>query len=227
VVLDTQAHAAAFAAEFGVPAEKMGAVFVGVEPEVFAAALPGEGEGDPNSVRILFYGQLIPLHGVETILRAARLAKDEPFEWVLIGRGQEEERVRAMLEEEPLPRLEWVPWVPYEELARWIGAADVCLGIFGASGKAARVIPNKVFQVAAMGKPLVTRDSPAIRELLEEGGGVYLVPPADPEALMEALRRFRTEREELAGKVLHAEARGRMQPVAIGRALLAVLGEVV
>ncbi len=238
VLLDTRAHAEAFSRAFRLSAERVGSVFVGVEPEAFPPALPSPprspsptrthalpGEGE-EVTRILFYGQLIPLHGVETILRAARLARGEPFEWVLIGQGQEEDRVRRMLDEEPLPRLRWIPWVPYSELARWIGEADVCLGIFGAGGKAARVIPNKVFQVLAVGKPLITRDSPAIRELLAEGAGVYLIPPADPEALLDALRRFRAERAELAGQVLHAEARERIEPRAIGRDLMAILGGV-
>jgi glycosyltransferase involved in cell wall biosynthesis len=179
-----------------------------------------------GAVRVLFYGQLIPLHGVETILRAARAARDEDFEWTLIGQGQEEDLVRHMLAEEPLERLRWIPWVPYEDLARWIHDADVCLGIFGGSGaggKAARVIPNKVFQAVSAGRPLVTRDSPAIRELLADGPGVYLVPPADPDALLDALRRFRAERETLAGIDLHAAARERIQPREIGRELLAIL----
>ncbi|HYU32890.1 MAG TPA: glycosyltransferase family 4 protein [Thermoanaerobaculia bacterium] len=239
VLLDTRAHAEAFARTFRLPSAKMGAVFVGAEPEVFPPARPspprspspththtrpGEGEEEKEeTVKVLFYGQLIPLHGVETILRAARLAREEPFEWVLIGRGQEEERVRRMLAEEPLPRLRWVPWVPYEELARWIGEADVCLGIFGASGKAGRVIPNKVFQILSVGKPLVTRDSPAIRELLAPGPGVSLIPPDDPAALVEALRRFRAERPALAGTALHADVRERITPRAIGRDLLAIL----
>jgi glycosyltransferase involved in cell wall biosynthesis len=220
VLLDTRTHAAAFARAFRLPPGRVASVLVGVEPEVFPPAQPSP---PAKILRILFYGQLIPLHGVETILRAAREARAEPFEWVLIGQGQEEERVRRMLAEEPLPQLRWIPWVPYEELARWIGEADVCLGIFGASGKAAHVIPNKVFQVIAAGKPLVTRDSPAIRELLAEGPGVYLVPPADPQALLTALRRFRAERTAWAGTVLHAEARERIQPRAVGRELLAVL----
>jgi glycosyltransferase involved in cell wall biosynthesis len=226
VLLDTRAHAGAFASAFGLPPERVAAVFVGVEPELFPP-IPSHprGAGD-ESIRILFYGQLIPLHGVETILSAARMAREEPFDWVLIGQGQEEERMRRMLDEEPLERLRWIPWVPYEELARWIGDADVCLGIFGASGKAARVIPNKVFQAVAAGRPLVTRDSPAIRELLagpEVHPGVYLVPPADPGALLAALRRFRAERSTLAGTVLHAEVRERILPQAIGRDLLDVL----
>jgi glycosyltransferase involved in cell wall biosynthesis len=223
VILDTRAHAEHFARTFRLPPERVGAVFVGAEPEAFP---PKPIEARDGAVRVLFYGQLIPLHGVETILRAARAARDEGFEWTLIGQGQEEDLVRRMLAEEPLERLRWIPWVPYEDLARWIHDADICLGIFGGigdSGKAARVIPNKVFQAVSAGRPLVTRDSPAVRELLAEGPGVYLVPPADPDSLLEALRRFRAERQTLAGTDLHAAARERILPRAIGRELLAVI----
>jgi glycosyltransferase involved in cell wall biosynthesis len=242
VLLDTRAHAEHFTRLFGLPPERMAAVFVGAEPEVFSTVPPspggregvGEGgQGGEGPVRVLFYGQLIPLHGIETILRAARLARkdgkdqkdetDAGFEWVIIGRGQEEEKVRRMLAEEPLERLRWIPWVPYPDLAGQIHTADVCLGIFGASGKAANVIPNKVFQIVSCGKPLITRDGPAIRELLDEGPGVYLVPPADPEALLAALRRFRDERESLAGVALHAAARERITPRAIGGELTGIL----
>ena len=220
VVLDTRAHAEHFVSTFRLPPEKVEAVFVGAEPEAFPPIPYEPGDG---AVRVLFYGQLIPLHGVETILRAARAARDEAFEWTLIGSGQEEDLVRRKLAEEPLERLRWIPWVPYEDLARHIHESDVCLGIFGAGGKAARVIPNKVFQAVSAGRPLVTRDSPAIRELLSEGPGAYLVPPADPDSLLDALRRFRAERQALAGIELHAAARERIQPRAIGRELLAVM----
>jgi glycosyltransferase involved in cell wall biosynthesis len=223
VLLDTRAHAEGFARLFGLPPARLGSVLVGAEPEAFPPAAPEANARPDGPVRVLFYGQLIPLHGVETILRAARAARGENFEWVLIGRGQEEERVRRMLAEEPLERLRWIPWVPYEELADYIRDAHVCLGIFGASAKAANVIPNKVFQIVSCGRPLITRDGPAVRELLAEGPGVYLVPPADPEALLAALRRFREERDGLPAGPLHAAARERITPRAVGGDLLAVL----
>jgi glycosyltransferase involved in cell wall biosynthesis len=197
------------------------AVPVGAEPEAFPPVERAVRTEDP--VRVLFYGQLIPLHGVETILQAARATRDEPFEWTLIGDGQEAERVRRFLEENPLDRLRWVRWVPYGELARWIGEADVCLGIFGTSGKAARVIPNKVYQVISRGRPLVTRDGPAIRELLTgDEPGVWLVPPGDPEALAAALRRFRDERGRLAAPLFDG-LRPRIAPRAVGARLLEVV----
>jgi glycosyltransferase involved in cell wall biosynthesis len=190
VFLDTEAHARRVESLFALPAGHCGAVWVGAEVEHFAPALaerPATSAGEP--MRVLFYGQFIPLHGIETIVAAARLMKDEPVEWTVVGRGQEQERIARLLTQEPLPRLRREEWVEYGELCRWIARADLCLGIFGTSGKAASVIPNKVFQIVAMGRPLVTRDSPAIRELLEHAPPcTYLVPCADPRALAAAVR---------------------------------------
>jgi glycosyltransferase involved in cell wall biosynthesis len=120
-----------------------------------------------------------------------------------------------------LEHLNWIPWAPYRELADWIDHADVCLGIFGDSDKASRVIPNKVFQILAMGKPLITRDSPAIRELLAaDMPGVYLIPPADPEALVGAIRKFRSERDSLKDIILHNAVLNRIKPIFIGKHLI-------
>src|SRR6185437_8339843 len=50
-------------------------------------------------LQVLFYGQFIPLHGIGTIIEAARLLRDAPIQWTLVGRGQEAPRIRAMLAE--------------------------------------------------------------------------------------------------------------------------------
>lgn len=189
VVLDTAAHAEMFRELYDLPSGKMAAVFVGAEARFWVSPSIGPTRPDNPPLRVLFYGQFIPLHGTETIVEAARLARDEPIEWRLIGRGQDAPRIRAMLAREPLPRLTWAEWVPYDQLRMEIEQADICLGIFGTTRKAARVIPNKVFQVIAAGKPLVTRDSPAMHELAgPQPPGIRLVAPGDAAALLAALK---------------------------------------
>lgn len=226
VILDTEAHAAYMAKTYRIATERMAALPVGVEPEHFPLrSWTGTSKTRDRAIEVLFYGQFIPLHGIDTIVRAARLARDEPIEWVLIGGGQEEARIRRLLAEAPLPRLEWLPWVDYTELKDWIHRSDICLGIFGDSDKAARVIPNKVFQVLSAGVPLVTRDSPAIREILhDDTPGVRLVPPADPEALLAAIRDLA---REAAGnrwsEPLYADLRQRIAPRAVGDSLRRLL----
>jgi glycosyltransferase involved in cell wall biosynthesis len=213
VVLDTRAHASYFVDTFKLPARRCDAVWVGAEPEVFPVAVKDDLPATDEKI-VLFYGQFIPLHGIETIIRAARQARDQSIRWVIIGSGQEEGRMRKMLDESPLARVEWLPWVNYPELTQWIRRADVCLGIFGDSDKAARVIPNKVFQILMSGKPLITRDSPAIRELLgAEMPGIWLVPAADASALKVAVRE---SLEEKHGSGLHAAVRQQILPRSIG-----------
>lgn len=223
VVLDTQAHADYFALTFHIPPSKLAAVFVGAELEIFSPQPQrAPQQSTERDLTVLFYGQFIPLHGIDTIIRAAQSLKCDPVQWILIGQGQTEPEIRRLLDSQPLPKLQWISWIPYRQLSEWIERADVCLGIFGASAKAGRVIPNKVFQILASGKPLITRDSPAIRELLApDASGICLVPPEDPEALAEAICRISARnRMHKSGEVLHGEIVSQISPQAVGSAFL-------
>lgn len=219
LVLDTQQHAAYFVERYGIAAEKTAAVFVGADPDAFPRHLRQESSSTARPFTVLFYGTFIPLHGVETIVRAAGLTRDVDVDWVLIGQGQDEARIREMLDADPPLRVKMIAWKPYTEefVHAWMCKADVCLGLFGDSEKAGRVIPNKVFQIISVGKPLITRDSPAVREFVNpEMAGVYLVPPSDPKALAEAVRQMATSRGEFDGVALHGEVAPRILPGAIG-----------
>ena len=179
VVADTDANARFLAQLAGL--ERVETCFVGAEDAVF-----GPNSRPASFTHALFVGKLIPLHGIDTILGAARLTPELHFR--VIGSGQ----LESLLEERP-DNVEWVPWVEYRELRDEHARAGVALGIFGTSSKAARVIPNKAFQALACGTPLVTADTPAARELLTDGKDALLVPPGDPAALAEALRRLATD----------------------------------
>lgn len=223
IVLDTSAHASYFATTFGIPRNRCDAVWVGAEPEVFPEVAKYPAPADGRRI-VLFYGQFIPLHGIDTIIQAARETRGEPIRWILIGSGQEDARIRKMLEDTPLPDVERISWVSYTELSRWIRHADICLGIFGGSDKAGRVIPNKVFQILMSGKPLITRDSPAIRELpLADISCVRLVPPADAPALAAAVREGLAES---CKPDLGSDIRDLIAPHAIGRQFAAVVRSV-
>ena len=54
------------------------------------------------------------------------------------------------------------------------------------------MIPNKAFQALACGTPLVTADTPAARELLDDESAL-LVPAGDAEALAAAVRRLASD----------------------------------
>jgi glycosyltransferase involved in cell wall biosynthesis len=185
VVADTRAHADHLSELAGLPRNRVEVAFVGAEERIFT---PGWSPAEPFTV--LFVGKLIPLHGLETILAAAQAAPELRFR--LIGSGQ----LEALLRDRPA-NVEWIPWVEYERLPEELHRAGCALGIFGTSGKAQRVIPNKAFQALACATPLVTADTPAARELLVDGESALLIAPGDPDALAAALHRLAGD-DELA-----------------------------
>ncbi|APE29150.1 glycosyltransferase [Aurantiacibacter gangjinensis] len=187
VVLDTQAHAALMGELHAVPISKLGAVMVGAEEGAFGL-LPSRRCDPGRPPKVLFYGQFIPLHGIATIVEAALSDRGRTFEWRIIGQGQEAERIDAILANADAPHIKRIGWVDYSKLQDEMADADICLGIFGTSDKASRVIPNKVYQALQAGKVLVTRDSPAMRELVSDSApGLHLCEAGSPAALLDAL----------------------------------------
>jgi glycosyltransferase involved in cell wall biosynthesis len=181
VVADTAENARHLAELADLADRRLAVCFVGAEERLFRP-----GWQPAQAFHALFVGKLIPLHGLETILAAARLAPELPFR--IVGTGQ----LDALMADRP-PNVEWVDWVEYEQLPEELQRAGCALGVFGTSPKTGRVIPNKAFQALACGTPLVTADTPAARELLVDGESALLVPPGEPEALCGAVRRLASD----------------------------------
>ena len=231
VLADTAAHARYFHEALGVPERRLEVAFVGALP---VRERCRSRQLAPTRRRTLGrtttrwscvqYGKWSPLHGTETVLDAADALRDGPYRFVLIGEGQLSAALRDGVARRRLTNVELPGSLPVDQLRRRVADADVCLGIFGASDKAARVIPNKVFDGLAAGRPVVTRDSPAARELLVDGTNALLVPAADGGALAAALRRLRDggERARLAAAAA-ALYEARCTPAAVGSRLLAAL----
>lgn len=207
VVADTEQNARFFRDEFGLPADRVRVCLVGAEDRLFRP-----GWQPPAPFHALFVGKLIPLHGLETILAAAALLPEVEFR--IVGSGQ----LEPLLSVRPA-NVSWEPWVEYEHLPAELQRAGCALGVFGTGEKTSRVIPNKAFQALACGRPLVTADTPAARELLTNGVDALLVPAGDAAALAAAVQALAAD-AALAERV---GAAGRATYEA--RASEAVLGE--
>lgn len=192
LIIDTKEHARYIETLFRLPHKQVSSLWTGVETDSFAHArttlISNKNPGD--KIRVLYYGQFIPLHGLDTIIAAADLIERERnvvCEWILIGKGQLQDEIDKEIDNLQLQSILRIDWVDYSELADWISKADLCLGIFGSSGKAMRVVPNKIYQILAAGRPLVTADSPAIREVFSESTWIKLVKPGDPQELKDGV----------------------------------------
>jgi glycosyltransferase involved in cell wall biosynthesis len=231
ILADTAAHRDYFCRTYGLKPQKVRVLYLGFDDHIFRSAVPVSLPAAPPSsarpFRVLFFGSFLPLHGVEIAAEAAKLlAKETGIRFRLIGSGQTFPAVRRFVEQNHLDNVELVGRRPLCPLPIEIAAADVCLGVFGRTEKSRRVIPHKVVQSMAMGRPVITARSPAIEELFAHRRDIFLcdepLAPSLALAILE-LRRDGALRESIAaaGACL---VRERLAPASVGRSLLDILG---
>jgi glycosyltransferase involved in cell wall biosynthesis len=187
VLVDTEEHAAL--------------VPVSARQQVVVAPVgsPDTWFGTPSEIvasplKVLFFGLFTPLQGAATIGAAiAMLPPGSPIEVTMVGAGQDLPEARRRAAGSPL--VSWREWAEPDELRALLREHHVCLGIFGATPKARRVTPNKVYQGAASGCAILTSDTAAQRRAL--GDAARFVPVADPGALAEALRSLAADPDEV------------------------------
>lgn len=146
-----------------------------------------------DSFRVLYFGQYIPLHGLETVLAAAHRLHGRPdIQFELVGTGQTYDTMCRLAAELGLRNVHFISeWLRPERLAvEHIRRADVCLGVFGQQPKAARVVPQKIYAALASGRTVITADTPAVHELLTPGDELWTIPAGDAEALAAAIGRL-------------------------------------
>lgn len=222
VLLDTDAHVDYFVEAFRLDRSKFQRVLVGADPSFFYRPSLPTGEPVGEKFSVLHYSKFAPLHGLSYMLQAAKLLEaDSRVEFLLVGGGQMKEEVGRMSAELRLTNVRRVDWMTPDELRVAIAEAGACLGIFGDTAKASRVIPNKVYQCMAVGGAIVTRDSPGIRELLRHEENALLCPPADPEGIAEAIARLLAEPQlrQRIGTNAREVFRQRCQPAEVCRPL--------
>jgi glycosyltransferase involved in cell wall biosynthesis len=193
VLLDTEAHRAYVADR--VDARCRSATFYLGAERIFSPG-PERPQTAGNPLRVLFYGQYVPLHGARTIVEAAALLGPQAgIELTMIGTGAERAAVEAMASARGCTHVRFEDWASYELLPQRLRDSDVALGIFGVTPKAKIVIPTKVYQAAATGRAVVTGETPAIREVFTPGTHLLTVPRGDAGALAGALRQLRDDPE--------------------------------
>jgi len=190
LVVDTHLHAEFLVRKFGWAESKIVVVPVG-SPLVELSGRQETGQDGPKQEppTIAYVGSFVPLHGVGTIIEAARMisAEGHNTQFRFIGEGQDYERARKLAAD--IDVIQFRGGVSREEALRETQQADIVLGIFGSSTKAGLVVPFKVYDALACGKPVITARTPATEELLQHGEDSWLVTP-EPAALAKAINQL-------------------------------------
>lgn len=157
VLVDTEASKDYFSQIFRLPLWRLRSAPLAIGSQPFRE-VRGYERAD-GEFRVVFMGTLIPLHGINVILEAARLLHDAPqIKFILIGDGQMGGEVARAMSEGRLANLIWHrQWLSLNEVAAALSQADICLGVFGGGAKASRVLPFKIYYALAAGRAVVSQ----------------------------------------------------------------------
>jgi glycosyltransferase involved in cell wall biosynthesis len=192
VFIDTYAQLEYYKKNFGLNENKVSLIRVGADDSVLK---PTRNVISPK-LKLLFYGSYQPSQGAKRIIEAANLLKNEDFEWLFIGRGQDRPAVENFARSNNLKKVTFVDTLPFSKLVSYINSANVVFGVFGNTIKTRMVIHNKIFQAIAMGRILITQDTPATREILRDGHDTFLVNP-NPQAIAKKIMFIKKNRRKI------------------------------
>jgi glycosyltransferase involved in cell wall biosynthesis len=181
ILLDTNEHISYVSQLFEVPRYKFIRVPIGADDTIFRYT-----PRDYTHNELLWWGTYIPLQGVETLIASISGATH----LTMVGDGQMKNQ---MIKNHK--NIQYWPKLPQSEIVKMSSDYGIAMGIFGSTSKADRVVPNKVYEALALGMPVITADTLAVRELgIKSGIHAITVPPGDPTKLKEAIERLSSDK---------------------------------
>jgi glycosyltransferase involved in cell wall biosynthesis len=161
--------------------------------------------GLPEGVFVWAYAGNIGLaHGLEFAADAAGVLGEE-YVLVVVGEGPRRAALEQRIADQPLGSVQLQGLMTAIDAARRLRAADAVL----VSERQERTVSAKLYDVCAMGRPIVAACRGELRRIVEREEIGLAVPHGDPQALADAVRRLRSDPElrERMGERARAFAR--------------------
>jgi starch synthase len=179
--------------EQGYPPEKIATIYNGFDPAAFATErTPEEARrlmGLPERPTVVYAGRIAPLKRIDLLLAAAALTPE--LSWVFAGAIDSAEAQPLVAQGSALPNVRFLGYLAGDALTPALQAGDVLvippsaepLERFGTT-----VLPLKIFQYLAAGRPLVVGNVADTAELLTDDDTCVRVVPDQVESLVAAVR---------------------------------------
>lgn len=138
---------------------------------------------------VSYIGTMGYAHGLDVVLEAAdRLREVLPdIVFLLVGEGAEKAQLQEMAARLRLENVLFVDQQPRDRIPAFISMSDVCLVALRKAELFATVLPSKMLEFMACGRPVVLGVDGQAREILDEAQAGIYVPPGDRAALTQAL----------------------------------------
>lgn len=188
VIADTQLHADFFEETLGISSDKLHVIPVSAQESLFSPEANKPQDRTNARYSVLYYGNYLELHGIDSVAECIASSFGNQMDWTLVGDGPMRHTVEKRCD--GLQHVRFIDWIEYQDLPQEIYKADLVLGVFGKTEKASRVIPNKVYQAMACGRPIVTITSDVYPQCLLESSnnGIYWAETGNPTEIEHAIK---------------------------------------
>ena len=180
--------------------ERISVVMNGVDLERFRPQpadeeLRRQWNGDGKFV-CAYVGTIGMAHGLDVVLEAAEKlrasGRDDVVFW-LVGEGARKEELELEARRRGLEgRVVFTGRLPKEEMPRVIASADACLVHLRKTELFETVIPSKIFEMMAMGKPIIMGVRGEALRIVEEAGAGVAMEPESAESLLACIEKLRS-----------------------------------
>jgi glycosyltransferase involved in cell wall biosynthesis len=153
ILADTPSHLVHSAQLMDLEQSRYRTVVVGTDEQTFRSIPPRTATGE---FVVLYYGSMLPLHGLDFVLDAAVALRDSPVITFRFIGGDETDRCKVEAAAAAGASVRYQNWVDYAELPGVFAECDLFLGgPFGATVQSRYVITGKTYQFLAAGLPVM------------------------------------------------------------------------
>ena len=138
---------------------------------------------------VLYAGNFGLVHGMHTLVETVSLLVEEKqTEFLFVGEGPLKAEVMRLREERPLPNLKVLDDVPTSQIVEYFNLADVCLVPAKRNEFSCGLLPVKMFDAWACGRPIILSVDGEAQEHLKKAKAGLWVEPDDSQGIADAIR---------------------------------------
>jgi hypothetical protein len=140
-----------------------------------------------------FVGTIGMCSGLDVMLRAARLLKEkgrDDIGFLLVGDGAVRQELETAARAQGLDNLAFAGRQPKERIPAFIAASGACLAHLQKAELFTTVLPSKIFEAAAMERPIVLGVTGQAAALVERAGAGLCIEPENEQELVAAVERL-------------------------------------
>lgn len=182
--------------ERGVSSEKMTTIigWTNEAHDYLPAALVPESMRRLRGLKVLYAGNIGPAQALCSVLEAAQLLQEsgavEVATFCILGSGVLLDDLRARVSQMELDNVVFLPRVSPTDARSYLAAADVLLVHLRDDPIFAITLPSKTQSYMLAGRPILMAVRGEAATLIERAKGGLTVPPENPKALADAVRKL-------------------------------------